>query len=320
FLSMTRNAPADFIPFSRLYDNFLGACRVEGAMNNTEKRAFWSDRSKLIAMGALLLMLLSFGITLYEHGQHADLGTAMDLQRSQVQRLQHEREKLAGQLSGTAQGLRAAQQNAATLTEQRDQAERKADEAQARMVQGAAEQANAAKWRKEAEALRASNAQLQQQVVGSQASIDRLNTENRTLGERNASLRTEMEQMAANQARMDNSLAQAFQGKRERLTVLAKRTRKLQVSLDLPTALAKEASYIITRPDGKVVKGDDPSVSVITSKLPGAALASGGKGATPGADQVKLVYIPKERLKPGVYKVNVRSGEQSIGTTYISLR
>ena len=289
-------------------------------MKNTTTGALWSDRSKLIMGISLVLLLASTGALVYEHSQRSDLQAAFDTQRGELDRAHAGVQQTAGEMERLAAELRVSEAHAAELDDQRDQAEHKVGELRSRLDQALAVQADASRWRKESERLQYANTGLQQELTANQDQLSRVNADKLALEQKNAALKAEMEQLAANQSRMDNSLAQAFRGSRERLTVVARKARKMLVTLELPTAMAKQASYTITGPDGKVVKGDDPAVSVISNSLPGASLASGGKGATPGADQVKLVYVPKKKLTPGIYRIDVRSGERSIGTTFIALR
>jgi len=298
----------------------FGVRPVETAMNNQTPRAFWTDRPKLIAAISLALLLGSIGMQVHSSRDRAELEASINGQRSAYDKLQAEREQGALRSVELERQLKLSEGNVAEQEDQRVLAEQKAFALEQRIAQLNSTEASAAKWRKEAENMTAERARLQQQLAEAEASVNRLNSEKFAMEQQTASLRAEMERMANDQAAVDNSLTQAFRGKHEKLTVLAKRTRKLQLSMVLPPSVAKQASYIITTPDGQIIKGDDPSVSVITNSQPGAMVASGGKGATPGADQVKLVYIPKKKLKPGMYKIQVKAGERALGSTFIALR
>jgi len=297
-----------------------GVRLVEKGMNNQTPGAFWTDRPKLITAVPLALLLGSIGMQFHSSSERAELEAVLNGEHAAYAKLQDDHQQSTLRYEQLAQQLTTSQAQAAEQEDQRVVAEQKAFALQERIDQANAAQGNAAKWRKEVENMTTERTRLQQQLLEAQASMNRLNSDKLALEQQSASLRAEMERMANDQAAVDNSLTQAFRGKHERLTVLAKRTRKLQLSMVLPPSVAKQASYIITTPDGQVIKGDDPSVSVITSSQPGAMLASGGKGATPGADQVKLVYIPKKRLKAGMYKIEVRAGERALGSTFIALR
>src|SRR5690606_34282385 len=124
------------------------------------------------------------------------------------------------------------------------------------------------------------------------ANVALMNDEKLTLERMNAGLRADMERMAAEQAMLDQSLTQAFKGKRERTTVRAKKTRKPQLSMVLPPSTSKKATYVITTPDGQRIDGSDPSMSVIAT--PSEGLASLGKSGESGPEEVKLAYTPKK--------------------------
>ncbi len=289
-------------------------------MNNQTLRAIWTDRPKLIAAISLALLLGSVGMQVYSSNERAELEASINGQLNAYNKLQAEQQQSDRRV---AEIIRQLKDSEANVTEQEDQrviAEQKAFALEQRIAQVNTAQANAAKWRKEAENMTAERAHIQQQLLEAQASVNRLNSEKLAMEQQTASLRAEMERLANDQAAVDNSLTQAFRGKHERLTVLAKRTRKLQLSMVLPPTVANQASYIITSPDGQIIKGDNPSVSVTTNSRPGPRLASGGKSAALGADQVELVYTPKKKLKPGIYKIEVKAGERALGSTFIALR
>ncbi|MEO8587799.1 MAG: hypothetical protein ABI432_00370 [Flavobacteriales bacterium] len=289
-------------------------------MNDKRLRAFWADRSKLIAPLALLLLAGSIGMQVYSGHERTELQVALDGQLSAVEKLRTEQRSSIDRAERMAQQLSASKAATAEQEDQRVLAEQKVYALQLRMEQESNAQANAAQWRKENETLKTERSGLQQQLAEVQAALTLSKADKLSMEQETASLRAEMERLAADRAAVDQSLTQAFRGKHEKLTVLARKTRKLQVSMVLPPSMAKQASYTITDPDGQIIRGDDSLVNVFVDSRPGAMLASGAKGATLGEDQVRLAYIPKKRLKEGRYKIEVKAGERALGSTFIVLR
>lgn len=289
-------------------------------MNEQSSSRSSAQKPKLLIGASLALLLCSIGMNIHSGLVRSELEAGLEHEHTTNSKLLAEVQHGAQRQTELAQRLAKDQ---ALLSEQEDQrvaAEQRAFALEQRVAATDAAQASATKWRKEAEAANAERNRLQQQLAQAEASIGQLTSEKLALEERSATMQAEMERLAMDKAAVDKSMTQAFRGKREKLTVLARKTRKLQLSMVLPPKMAERASYTITGPDGKVIKGDDPSVRVSSSSEPGAMLASGGKGATPGMDQVKLVYVPEKRLKAGVYKIEVKAGERALGSTFIALR
>jgi predicted nucleic acid-binding Zn-ribbon protein len=289
-------------------------------MNEQPTGASSARKPKLIVGTSLAILLCSIGMNIRSGLVRSELEAGLENEHATNSKLQAEVQLGTQRQTELAQLLAKDQ---ALLSEQEDQrvaAEQRAFALEQRVAATTAAQASAAKWRKEAEAASAERDRLSQQLAQAQTSISQLASEKLALEESSAALRAEMERLAMDKAAVDKSMTQAFRGKHEKLTVLAKKTRKLQLSMVLPPKMAEQASYTITGPDGKVIKGDDRAVHVSSTREPGAMLASGGKGATLGMDQVKLVYVPEKRLKAGVYKIEVKAGERALGSTFIALR
>lgn len=289
-------------------------------MNEKPSPGIGGIKPKLIAAGSLALLLCSVGVQIHSTQQRAELEAQVAQERNNGSQLKAELERDARSRSELADKYAKSQALAADQEDQRVAAEQRAFALEQRVQEGQGARANADKWRKEAERNASERDRVQKELADARSSIKDLGAENTALGQRAASLQSEMDRLALDRAAVDKSLTQAFRGKREKLTVLAKKTRKLQLSMVLPASMAKDARYVITTPDGKTITSEDPAVHVSTSSQPGAALASGGKGATPGADQVKLEYLPKQRLKAGIYKIEVKAGERALGSTFIALR
>ncbi|MCB0792208.1 MAG: hypothetical protein H6595_12705 [Flavobacteriales bacterium] len=282
-------------------------------------RALRTDRSKLIAGAAIILLALSLGWNLHQQGMNHDLADDLDLQRNENVRMVREQRDAQQDLVLARTELSRQEEHAAELEAERHRAQDEVAGLRMRIdrLQGAA--AEAGRWKKDAEGLQQAKAVLEQQLMEARSGLDRMNGEKLALEARNLALKQQIDQLAADQATIDQSLLQAFQGRKERMTVVARRTRKVQLTMMLPPGLAGQVDYRITDPAGRTINGDDPAVSVITFAEPGPLLA-GGEAAPTGNDRVKLVYDPKEKLKPGLYKIEVVKGDRRLGTTYIALR
>lgn len=290
-------------------------------MEEQNNRASRTDRSKLIAAFAIVLLGGSIGWHVLRNiSEQHDLDS-IRAEQAKNKGMQEVLNQAQHDLAMAHARTSAIEAEAHEQETERIAAERRVDESQQRIRSLEGAQASAAKWKKELEAAKASETAAQQRLTEMRAQLDQTLAENFTLVQSNSSLKDEMDRLAANKAFMDASMTQAFRGKKERLTVIARKARKLQVSMVLPASAAKDASYILTAPDGEVIHGDSPGMSIITHPAPGERTAALGKGVDMNnGEQVKLVYIPKKKLKPGMYKVEVRSGDRSVGSTFLNLR
>ena len=287
-------------------------------MTTNTKRAFWSDRSKLVAASMGALLLLASALYLNERATNGELKGDLYVERSTNLGLQRANSLNAERLLMSNRDLRTSQDRATRSEQQLRNAQQHASELQARVDHATVIERDAASRRKDLEGLRAERASLILRLDEATANVALMNDEKLTLERMNAGLRADMERMAAEQAMLDQSLTQAFKGKRERTTVMAKKTRKLQLSMVLPPSTSKKATYVITTPDGQRIDGSDPSMSVIAT--PSEGLASLGKSGESGPEEVKLAYTPKKRLKAGLYRIEVSADGRSLGSTFIALR
>lgn len=290
-------------------------------MEQQNNRALRTDRSKLIAAAAVVLLGLSMGWHLLRNfSEQHDLDTIRN-EQAKNNALRTELGEAQRDLAMAHARSTAVQAESHEHETQRIAAERQVAESQQRIRSLENAQGLAAKWKRELESAQASELAAQQQLTEMRERLDRSLSANASLEQANAFLKEEADRLAANKAFMDASLTQAFRGKKERLTVLARKTRKLHASMVLPASTAKNASYILTAPDGEVLTRDTPGMSIISRPAPGAKTASLDAGVEmTGAEEVQLVYIPRKKLKPGMYKVEVRSGDKSVGTTFLNLR
>lgn len=287
-------------------------------MTTNSTRAIWSDRSKLAAAGIGVLLLIASGMYVNERTARNGLNGDLYVERAKNLALQREYYVNAQRLLRMQGDLRVSNDRITAAESEWRTAEQRATELQSRVDHANAVERDAAARRKELETLRAERAALQKRYDEAMASMERMSNDYLALERTNAGLRADLDRIANEQAMMDQSLTQAFRGKKERTTVLAKKTRKLQLSMVLPPSTAKKASYVITTPDGARIDGRDPTVSVTSTSNDG--LASAGKGGQQGADEVKLAYTPKKRLKAGLYRIEVRADGRSLGSTFIALR
>lgn len=168
------------------------------------------------------------------------------------------------------------------------------------------------------------------QVLALNESIRKLNSEKDALNQKIASLQEENKQLASNleilsSMTADNYLVETtkkmwLKPNSEKLTVMAKRTKKITVSFKVPENIVEDISFKIIKPDGKTVEGKDNGVACQILNEDEGLMASINGGAIKVSKKIEMTYEPKEKQKPGLYQIEMYNGEKYIGTCNVKLR
>ncbi len=165
---------------------------------------------------------------------------------------------------------------------------------------------------------------LDTQVAALNESVKKLNSDKDDLSKTIAALKAENQELAENNRIMsslkaDNYLVQSTRGK-NKLTVKARRTNKIAVSLKVPANMIENLNFNIIKPNGVIVKGDDKGLAVRTIDDDDQLLVSIYNDEIKVSKSIEFSYTPKEKLKPGVYKIEMYNGEKYIGSCNVKLR
>ncbi len=122
-------------------------------------------------------------------------------------------------------------------------------------------------------------------------------------------------------AMTDDNLVQVMK-KNEKLTVNSKRARKINFTFDVPQSSLGGLEFKVVSPDAKTFTKGDGSVSYHMLESDGNQVAS--IGTYPGqfelVQRVEMVFSPKEKLKEGIYKIEVYSNGAHLGRMQVRLR
>lgn len=121
--------------------------------------------------------------------------------------------------------------------------------------------------------------------------------------------------------RSDN-LCVETQKKNEKLTIFARRTKKINLSFDLPQEVVANIKFRVTLPDGKTVTEEKDGLTYIVEESEPVYTASANYVADElkVSKRIQMSYQPKDKLKTGVYKVELYNNETYIGTYQVKLR
>lgn len=187
------------------------------------------------------------------------------------------------------------------------------------------ENASLKEYKKQNAELAARQKELQKQIEALTLNVSTAQMENQkltaeiaSLEERNKMLTEDLRR--ASLASMDNTEIKALKGRRDRLTIKATRTKKLVAEFEVPAHM-KNVSFKITDPSGKVLTNNDGTIaSTITASSNNYTASSTAQDKDLGTSKVEMVFVPKAKLKSGVYKVEILSENLHLGGLQVRLK
>ncbi len=287
-------------------------------------------KEQFIAGGAVILLiaaLIGTGIfysankSLSKNLNNEKLKTEMML--SEQLALQKEMETFRNRIN-SLNGLNAELNKVLAVTSQ------KLSEKEAEMNKIVRENGNIKTLKKQLAELTQMKKDFEGQVLALNQTIQKLNNEKNALNQMIASLKDENKQMAANLAILssittDNYLVETtkkgFLSNNEKLTVVAKRAKKMTVSFKVPENMVEDISFKLTKPDGTRIegKGNGIACKVIDGDANLTASLSGG-GTISVSKKIEMTWEPKEKQKPGIYKIEMYNRDKYVGTINARLR
>jgi myosin heavy subunit len=166
---------------------------------------------------------------------------------------------------------------------------------------------------------------LTQQTLNDE--LARLREENKSLMAANVDLNKDKSELQANleiakSLTTENMELSAIKGRKEKLTVVARRTKKLEVGFDVPAGVAQSVRFVLHSPDGKVIEQSDSRMTKTINDETGAIYASISplSGIYEQSKRVELCYKPEKKLEKGTYVVQIFNGETRLGSCRVFLR
>lgn len=194
-------------------------------------------------------------------------------------------------------------------------------EAAYRKLQG--QNASLANYKKQYEAMVALKRELEETIGGLNTTLAKMQREQQDLSNTIASLekRNQFLQQQVNRsiiASLDQPRIETVKGKKERLTVKARKTQKMKVNVDIPADL-NDLSFRVKNPDGQILGPDD---GTIASRITEDTSLTAGESTTNAkpVKRVEMEFSPTRRLAPGTYTVEILNDNKYIGSMQVSLR
>jgi DNA repair exonuclease SbcCD ATPase subunit len=181
-------------------------------------------------------------------------------------------------------------------------------------------------YKKQHDALVTMRRELQETIDGLTGSLVRLQMENKDLSgtianleKRNIYLQQELNKAMI--ASLDQPRIETVKGRKERLTVVARKTSKMKVNVDIPADL-KEVSFRIKDSAGKVLSTDEGTIAsrVIEDFSTLAASGENSMELAKPTKRIEMVYNANRKLQPGIYTVEILSENHYVGSMQVKLK
>lgn len=172
-----------------------------------------------------------------------------------------------------------------------------------------------------------SKSQLEKQMSDLTLGYNNLKSENSDLSEamavlekENKDLRNNLMIMAALDA--DNFRIEGLKRKNDRLTVNSRNVKKLKVSFDVPLLSTANLNFKINTPDGKSYTSQDGSISyiIVDEEKDWLASTSSTRNEIEVAKRIEMIYHPTQKLKSGVYTIDLLSNDMKVKSVQIRLK
>lgn len=119
-----------------------------------------------------------------------------------------------------------------------------------------------------------------------------------------------------------NFRVDATKGKKDKLTVVAKRTNRLTMGFDMPEDVVENVHFKIESPNGKIYESEIDGITMRAIEDDNNLLASigGYNGEFNVNKRIEMTFQPKDRLSRGIYQIQIFNGESYIGSCQVKLR
>lgn len=191
-----------------------------------------------------------------------------------------------------------------------------------------AENASVKKLKKHIEELEALKVKLNKDLSELRLVADNLRSENEKLNNLLATVQKDNETLEFNNSVLramtaDNYRIEALKGKNEKLTVNAKRTNKLFVTMDIPSSSDQGLYFKVVTPEGEEYSSKtdmSANIKIIENQDLVANNDTDNGSLSSGKKRIEMSYKPVKKLKKGVYQFNIYNEKTYIGSTQLRLK
>ncbi|MEO8147187.1 MAG: hypothetical protein ABI723_06095 [Bacteroidia bacterium] len=282
-------------------------------------------KGQVLAAFGILLFLVSVIGTGFYFIESQSLSENLDKEKLQTERLLSEKLLLEKDIAGFQNDLKqlSAKNENLDVLNIKTNVKLSAKEAEIKNLnkQGATIQM----LRKQNSGINQLKAEMEKRYVGELQNLkhdnDSLEVLTVSLQDKNKQLNDDLKAMAlsaTNNYRMETVKKNLMN--KERLTVKAKQTRKIELSFEVAQSMETDLNFIITKPDGNKVSGLNEGISYIVSKEAPLSASVGSQNEICISKRVEMTYAPKAKLAPGLYSIQIQNKGQQVGSCQVKLR
>lgn len=282
------------------------------------------SKERLIAAGAMILLLVALVGTGLFYSSNKSLTKNLNNEKLKTEMMLSEKLELQKEIETFRNQINSLSGKNTELDNLLAQTSLKLSEKEAQLNRIVRENGNIKTLKKELAELSKMKKDFENQVLALNESIQKLNAEKNVLNQTIASLQEENKQLAMNldilsSMTADNFLVETTK-KKDRLTVVARRTKKIAVTFKVPDTIVEDITFKIIKPDGKVVEGKDKGIAYHVVNGDEGLTASVTGGAIQVSRKIEMTYMPKEKQKPGLYQIEMYNSDKYVGTINVKLR
>lgn len=172
--------------------------------------------------------------------------------------------------------------------------------------------------------LESSKQRLEQQLADLNSSLALAQSQNKELNENLASLQQSNKNLneelsRAQLAYYDRVMVESLRGKNDKLVAKASRTRKIRANVWVPANL-RDVQFKVIDPQGNVLSKPEGGTLAVRVVNKGEAVTSAGKSLVGGYQEIEMIFLPKKKLQPGTYQIEVTSENLLVGSLKQRLR
>jgi len=283
-----------------------------------------TNKRKIAITGALAVLLVSFIVSAVYFNKNRSLGKDLDNEKLKSELTLSEKLLAEKEVASLRNQLASLKGTNAEIDKILAETTKKLNDKEAELLKIQRENSKVKSLKKQLDEIAQLKNDLEKQLNAVNANLARVNSENEKLNKSITDLRAENEELAQNlkilsSLTADNFLVETTRGK-GKLTVKAKRTNKIAVSFAVPANVTEKLSFIITKPDGKQITDNDKAISFNVIDNDENLYASTNNDDIKVSKKIEMVYQPKEKLRPGTYKIEIYNGNKYVGASNVRLR
>lgn len=265
---------------------------------------------KIIAATVTFLLAISLvGLVIfYEANQSLENG--LNTEKLKSEKMLSEKLSLDKELTKLKQSIASLQGKNSDLDKMLSNASSKIAMKESELKKMQKENASMKQYKQQLVDVEKIKSDLERQLTSLNNSLDASNREKESLNKMIASLQVknkslEDELNKTQIASLDDIRVEAL--KKSKLTVSAKKTKKLDVNFIISANVSSEnLQFKITDPSGKLLTPKDGTIAMVElEETPMLTASNDNTGYVKQTKQVKMEYKPKSKLKSGIYRIEI---------------